>query len=279
MATARSPITFGRALHRWTIAGFRVTETVHPPRLRLPVHDHADANVTIVLRGTFDEQIEKRAFSAARGSVIIKPAGARHSNIYGSREVECVTIEVPPSVALPEARHFTAPVLSLLADRLLDEVSRPDATSELVAEELIREIARTAEQVTKVPETSAKWLAVIEEMLRDETSSPSLSILGTAVGRHPAHVARAFRARYGCSIGAFVRARRIDGALEALRESRRPIAEIALDAGFYDQSHFTNVFRRLRGMTPDQYRTQRSSNTTRHLVHKIVPARNDASNP
>ena len=32
------------------------------------------------------------------------------------------------------------------------------------------------------------------------------------------------------------------------------LAEIAFDCGFYDQSHFTNQFRRFRGMSPARYR-------------------------
>jgi AraC family transcriptional regulator len=33
-----------------------------------------------------------------------------------------------------------------------------------------------------------------------------------------------------------------------------PLAEIALAAGFADQSHFTKTFRRSRGLTPGEYR-------------------------
>jgi AraC-like DNA-binding protein len=39
--------------------------------------------------------------------------------------------------------------------------------------------------------------------------------------------------------------------LEVVEE---PIARIALDAGFADQSHFTRAFRRYAGLTPAQYR-------------------------
>jgi hypothetical protein len=56
--------------------------------------------VTIVLRAGFDERVEQRSFSAQRGSVIVKPAGARHRNVYRSRSVEALTIEVPNSLRL-----------------------------------------------------------------------------------------------------------------------------------------------------------------------------------
>jgi len=257
---AQSTITFGRTLRRWSSAEFIVNETLHPAGFRLPPHDHEAANVTIVLRGGFEEQVGQRSFAAQRGSVIVKPAGARHANVYGTREVECVTIEVPPSFEIAETRHFRTPLFALAAERLRDDDAR------FAAEELLHQIIGTAHELR---ESRAEWLSTVEQILREEKGTPSLAALAAAVGRHPAHVAREFRARFGCTVGAFVRARRIDAARDALRETARPIAAIALDAGFYDQSHFTNVFRRLLGMTPEQYRTQRSSKTERVLVPKI----------
>jgi AraC family transcriptional regulator len=259
--TSGSSITFGRAIQWWSGAEFRVTETLHRAGLRLPLHDHASANVTIVLRGGFDERVEQRSFSAQRGSVIVKPAGARHRNVYGARSVEALTIEVPDSVHLGDTRHFHAPMLALAAERLRDELSIGDAASAIAAEELMRQIAAAAQGRVHEPEARPDWLATVEQMLRDDHLPRSLSALSAAVGRHPAHVAREFRAHYGCTVGAFVRARRIDTAREALRRSDRSIAEIALDAGFYDQSHFTNTFRRLLGTTPERYRAR---NGTRH---------------
>jgi len=43
-------------------------------------------------------------------------------------------------------------------------------------------------------------------------------------------------------------------AMRQLRDTDVPIAEIALRAGFADQSHFTNLFRRITGCTPRAYR-------------------------
>jgi AraC family transcriptional regulator len=39
-----------------------------------------------------------------------------------------------------------------------------------------------------------------------------------------------------------------------LRDSDRDLALIAMDAGFFDQSHMTRVFRRLTGVTPGVFR-------------------------
>lgn len=56
------------------------------------------------------------------------------------------------------------------------------------------------------------------------------------------------------SAGQFIIKTRIDAAAEQLRTSQRPIAEIALNCGFCDQSALTRQFRQLTGLSPTQYR-------------------------
>ena len=82
----------------------------------------------------------------------------------------------------------------------------------------------------------------------------SLHELGAAVGRHPAHVARAFRRKHGVSVRAYARTLRVEWATVAVATTDDPIARIALEAGFADQSHFTRTFRRHHGVTPARYR-------------------------
>jgi AraC family transcriptional regulator len=71
---------------------------------------------------------------------------------------------------------------------------------------------------------------------------------------HPVHLARAFRQYFGCSPGQYVRRCRIERLREILRRSDLPLSEVALEAGFGDQSQMTTAFRRATGMTPREYR-------------------------
>jgi AraC family transcriptional regulator len=67
-------------------------------------------------------------------------------------------------------------------------------------------------------------------------------------------VAREFRRHFGITVGDYARQRRLEEAAAELRLSGRSIVEIALRSGFYDQSHFTNAFRRAFRVTPAEYR-------------------------
>jgi AraC family transcriptional regulator len=68
-----------------------------------------------------------------------------------------------------------------------------------------------------------------------------------------AHFSRAFKVSTGETPHGFLQARRIDRAKQLLRGAQ-PLAEIAVEAGFADQSHFTRTFRRLTGAPPGAWR-------------------------
>lgn len=73
---------------------------------------------------------------------------------------------------------------------------------------------------------------------------------------------RKFRAVLGVTPQEFLMKTRVLSACRALRETTASLAQIATDSGFYDQSSFTEHFRRRIGQTPGAYRRlamQRSS--------------------
>jgi AraC family transcriptional regulator len=76
------------------------------------------------------------------------------------------------------------------------------------------------------------------------------------VGVHPAHLARVFRQQYGCTLGDYVRRLRVEFACRRMTTGDTPLVEIALAAGFADQSHFTKTFKSLVGITPAEFQRQ-----------------------
>ena len=69
---------------------------------------------------------------------------------------------------------------------------------------------------------------------------------------------RQFRDMYLCTPHTYVRQLRVRMSCHALVFSRRPIAAVAAECGFSDQSHFTKEFRRIMGETPRSYRRRHS---------------------
>jgi AraC family transcriptional regulator len=86
------------------------------------------------------------------------------------------------------------------------------------------------------------------------TRHVTLDQLANTCGVHPVHLARSFRHHYGCTIGEYIRELRVDFVCRRMRLSNAPLAEIALAAGFADQSHLTRLFKDRMGLTPSEYR-------------------------
>jgi AraC-like DNA-binding protein len=71
-------------------------------------------------------------------------------------------------------------------------------------------------------------------------------------------LARQFRLVLGTSPYRYLLMRRLEFARERIH-GERPLAEVAADAGFADQAHFTRVFSSAFGLTPARYRALRAS--------------------
>lgn len=86
------------------------------------------------------------------------------------------------------------------------------------------------------------------------TAELGLSELAAIVGLSTHHFVEAFKISVGKPPHQFVMERRVQRALELLRDRERTIAEIAEAAGFSSQSHLTANFRRVTGLTPGRFR-------------------------
>ncbi len=80
-----------------------------------------------------------------------------------------------------------------------------------------------------------------------------------AVGAHPRTLQNRFGEFLNRPIAAEIRRVRIERAKRELTQTKRPLAEIARDAGFGPAMRMYEVFRREMGITPSEYRKQRVS--------------------
>jgi AraC family transcriptional regulator len=102
----------------------------------------------------------------------------------------------------------------------------------------------------------SKWrLRRATEYMAANLSEPiSLADIAAAVGLSRMHFAAQFRVATGLRPHEFLLRRRIEQAQKLLLTTRTPLVEIALDVGFKTQAHFTTVFARLVGETPNVWR-------------------------
>lgn len=77
----------------------------------------------------------------------------------------------------------------------------------------------------------------------------------------PSYFIKAFAQTVGLSPYAWLIAQRVEKACGLLGENKLPLAQIALECGFVDQSHLTKAFVKRTGITPARWRQARVQET------------------
>jgi AraC-like DNA-binding protein len=70
------------------------------------------------------------------------------------------------------------------------------------------------------------------------------------------HLCRVFREAMKVTVVEYLNRVRIQNACRYLRSSEKDVAEVAMLCGFHDAAYFSNVFKRVMGITPSAYRKE-----------------------
>lgn len=268
---------FGRELRTLRGEGFRLAEARYPAGSRVPPHVHARPQLCVVLNGGYQEEVGGSRLDVGASSVLFHPAGAVHADRFSDEGARCVNVELVPDalgaaseavMRLERAGRVRHGPPRWLASKLMAELEIGDDLSPLSVAGFVSaalcDLARGEGPARGEDADAPLWLESVRSRLEEEFRAyPSLSELAREAGVHRAHVARAFRRHFGCSVGEFVRQRRIQFARRELRDPDRSLSDVAYAAGFADQSHFTRTFRKLVGTTPGRYRERFSPDGTK----------------
>jgi AraC family transcriptional regulator len=98
--------------------------------------------------------------------------------------------------------------------------------------------------------------AVVEYIEEHLDASPTLEQIAAVARLSPYHFARQFKAATGLPPHQYVIVRRVERARHLLQAGTDlSLAQVAVSAGFSDQSQFSHHFKRVVGVTPGQFRT------------------------
>ncbi|MDQ0085639.1 AraC-like DNA-binding protein [Variovorax boronicumulans] len=178
------------------------------------------------------------------------------------RKVEGLSVTLRPGAA--------AALLGLPVGEIGGSAVHLDALWQGEGTELLGRMAEAPDDAARV----AMLHAVLQRRLRDSSATAgntaaamhaaqliaasdgrrSLREVATTVGVGERRLQQLFHAHVGLSPRAWSRLARMHGCLRALRLQSSPAwADVALDSGFYDQSHLVNEFRALCGVTPTEF--------------------------
>ena len=249
----------------------RVTCASFEPGYAIPSHFHELACLSVIVEGGFHQAFPGAEYECPPGGVLVKPAGERHVDRWGTVQTRHVIIEPidlgrsddPGDRVFHEVGFRLDPRAIWLSRRIYEEFADEDDLSALAIESLALELivlAGRSRGTRRHDRAAPVWLRRSREHLSDAASrGRSIGDVAALVGVHPSRLAREFRRCFGMSPSAYVRELRVQRARSDLERSRDPLSTIALRNGYADQSHFTREFRRATGLTPAAYRRARGT--------------------
>jgi len=129
-----------------------------------------------------------------------------------------------------------------------------DSLSSEIAIRLVRHHSAKPEQQHRGGLSPRRLRMVRDYIEANLPNEITLSDIAAIAGVSSAHFCRAFHKSTGVSSHQYIVRRRIELAKGLLADSKMPIAEVALAAGFGNQSHLTKHFRCMVGTTPRRFR-------------------------
>jgi AraC-like DNA-binding protein len=107
-----------------------------------------------------------------------------------------------------------------------------------------------------VEENNRAMLRVRDAIDRDYATELDVAAMARVAHVSPAHLIRTFRAVFGETPHRYLQRRRVERAMELLRETERPVTEICFSAGFKSLGTFSRTFRAIVGESPSAYRVR-----------------------
>jgi len=244
------------------VIGITCLELFYPAGLHIETHAHEHPFFALTLDGAFVQKFQDRENHYSRHGVLYQGAGENHSFTAQRTDVRCFVVELNTyeierrySVRLPDS--IPRPSESTLAPLLTAayrELRHRDASSWLAIEGIVLQLLVNARRAN-IERGCPAWLERVEELVHDQFQRPlTLAGIANEIGVPAALVSSTFRRVHGRFVADEQRRLRVEFASRRLVNSDVSLAEIALEAGFADQPHFTRTFKRATGMTPAQYR-------------------------
>ncbi len=281
-SSARSyGIFFGDIEVHRELPGFSVS--ILAPTLRaedVPVHTHQNGSFVLVLAGAYLSSADGAPSVCGASTLIFNPAGTSHRDTFKLASGRFLAVSIsdrsyqlaaegtalPSSAKILDQKHALTTAYGLAQNCAIGESEAPSPMEGLCWELL----SNVAGRKIWAPQRLLPWVKRARELLHDRCNSRlCIGDMAHELGVHPVYFARGFRQAFGCTPGEYFTRCRMHKVMELLRGTNLPLSEIALQAGFFDQSHLTKAFRSHFGLAPHGYRNRlrRTDSSWKGSIH------------
>lgn len=225
-------------------------------------HSHKELSIGIILKGSTTVVIDNREYRVERHNLILIPENRVHLCIPDDKDnfrfimvyIESNwlknTFNIKTEEIEAEVCKGHSDIIKLV-EKLVNKESLNESDYVLFTQELFLDNFKIIELPIPIEK---KILTDVKEYLNSNfSSSISLNDLSNEYCINKYSLIRGFKRQFGLSPHSYLINLRINRAKELLKNDL-DYTKIALDCGFYDQSHFIKTFKDYTGLTPDKFR-------------------------
>lgn len=252
------------------------------PNALVPHRHDGVYEVTLVLDGCLDFEIDGERFAVRGGMVFITKPGELHGGVDSTLQpaewywahLRLSPDEPMPGLSLADTRALSEAFAGLSQRLIYGSEALQDCFAQLLAEhrlprpfsplaaracyhrllvQILRDHDRAQTSISNQEPSRPIRLAI--DWL-DERLGHALSVteLAEASGMSESHFRQRFHQEMGISPSDFIARRRVQRAKLLLKTSELSITEIAFKLGFQSSPYFAAVFKKLTGQTPSHFR-------------------------
>jgi AraC-type DNA-binding domain-containing proteins len=227
-----------------------------------PIHTHISNYVLgFVLKGALDLEQNGIYKTCCEGDFFLINPDLAHSISPNNGKYSLLSICLPTTFLyqhnIEDMRYTLQILINYLENKNIltfVDISKLKHATEVLYAELTKTDISKNESMNKVKELlKTKELLKVKELIKAEADHYlSLKQLSEQVYVSQYYLIRVFKKQYGITPHQFQLQYRIRKAQQILFKEET-VTEVALAAGFFDQSHFDRFFRKIVGITPSEY--------------------------
>ena len=241
------------------VEGCTLSLARYAPGMRMPFHAHDTMDIGFVLSGSLEEEVGRDRRLAFSGSVVIKPAGTVHRNVFGREGalmlgLRFCDMELDESTkrSLRKWNWLSSIVVARFAFNVSQSVQRGSPAAN-ISQDVADLLAAIVNEITHDRANIPKWLNDLRR--RIETDDSPIAAIAQELSLHQIYIARKFRAAFGCSPREYRSRARMMRALQLLSDREMTLSAAGQRGGFADHAHLSRQAKQLLGLSPSALRS------------------------
>uniref|UniRef100_UPI00404B5429 helix-turn-helix domain-containing protein n=1 Tax=Flavobacterium sp. TaxID=239 RepID=UPI00404B5429 len=240
-----------------TTESFNISITRHDKSELIPNHSHNKPYLCLLLSGNYTEKSQKKSIVNA-GTLLYRRSNYEHANEFNTDDNVCLNLELRNSDLFATTNNIQLPSnefekqMSISISKLL--VSINQESDQDILDLKCYETVVDYFEMNKV-NGKLKWVNDVINCINDNpTQNISLNKLTQEFQLHPNYIIRKFKDVTGYKLSEYLEKTRLEFTIQKIINSEEKTGIVALESGYFDQSHLNRVFKKHLTIAPNQFK-------------------------